>query len=109
VSLKGNAILKLWHGEDGDSYALSYRLQKIIESLSGGEKPNIILAGHTHKSFYLPNYRNVEAISGGAMCKQSRWMRSTRKANHSGFWRIDLWIGKRGITKCSPTWYPFYV
>lgn len=42
----GGAILKLWHGTDGSSYATSYRLQKIIESFSGGEKPHILLAAH---------------------------------------------------------------
>jgi predicted phosphodiesterase len=108
ISLGGKARLRIWHGSDGDSYAFSYRLQKIIESFTGGDKPNMILCGHTHKSLYMPCYRNVQAISGGAMCKQSKWMRSTRKANHSGFWIIDLWINKTGITKCSPTWYSFY-
>ena len=29
INLKGKATLKLWHGLDGSSYALSYRLQKM--------------------------------------------------------------------------------
>ena len=34
ISLDGKAVLKLWHGGDGSSYALSYRLQKNHESVS---------------------------------------------------------------------------
>lgn len=44
VSLDGRATLKLWHGEDGNSYALSYRIQKIIESLSGGGETKCIIS-----------------------------------------------------------------
>lgn len=107
IKIGENIIVKLWHGEDSSSYATSYRIQKIVEAFSGGEKPNILLAGHTHKQIYMFE-RNVHCISGGAMCKQSHWMRSKRLANHMGFWIIKAWIGKTGVTKFSPTWYPFY-
>jgi len=107
ISLKGKATLKLWHGEDSSSYATSYRLQKLAEAFTGGEKPSVLCAGHTHKMGYFFD-RHIHIISGGAITKQSRWMRSKRLANHSGFWIVDLWVGKQGISKCSPVWYPFY-
>lgn len=109
ISLKGGVVVELWHGEDGSSYATSYRIQKIVESLTGGEKPSMLLAGHVHKQAYIFE-RHIHCFSGGAMCKQSRWMKSKRLANHSGFWIIDIWIGGRnkGISKCRSTWYPFY-
>ena len=107
ISLKGKATLKLWHGLDSSSYAVSYRLQKIIESFTGGEKPSVLLTGHTHKMGYFFD-RHVHVVSGGAICKQSTWMRGKRLANHSGFWIIDLWVGKQGVSKFQPTWYPFY-
>jgi hypothetical protein len=108
ISLKGLATIKLWHGIDGSCYALSYRGQKIIESLTGGEKPNMMIAGHDHKAFYMANYRNVEFLAAGCMCKQSKFMRGKKLANHSGFWIVDVWVGKSGIGKCSTMWYPFY-
>lgn len=98
----------LWHGEDGSSYATSYRLQKVIEAFTGGEKPNVLLAGHVHKHNYIFD-RNVHAVSGGALCKQSNWMKSKRLANHTGFHIIKACIADNEIKWFEPRWYPFYV
>ena len=107
ISLNGKATLKLWHGEDGNSYALSYRLQKILESLSGGEKPNILIAGHVHK--YVTIFeRNVYAIGVGTLQRQTPWMRGKRIAAHVGFVIADYWINDQGVSKMRHTWYPFY-
>ena len=99
---------RLWHGEDGSSYATSYRIQKIIESLTGGDKPNILLCGHTHKQAYIFE-RNIHAVSGGALSMQSDWMRSKRLANHTGFHIIRAKIQGGNVISFSPTFYPFYV
>jgi predicted phosphodiesterase len=107
ISLKGKATLKLWHGEDGNSYALSYRLQKILESLTGGEKPNALLAGHTHK-FVDIFERHVMCTSIGSMQSQTPWMRGKRIAAHTGFAIIDYWVNEKGICKKTLTWHPFY-
>jgi predicted phosphodiesterase len=107
ISLNGKATLWLWHGEDGNSYALSYRLQKILESLTGGEKPNAMIAGHTHK--YVDIFeRHVFCTSVGCMQSQTPWMRSKRIAAHPGFAIIDYWVNDKGICKMTHTWHPFY-
>lgn len=107
ISLKGKAILKLWHGEDGNSYALSYRLQKILESLTGGEKPNAMICGHTHK--YVEIFeRHVMCTSAGSIQSQTPWMRGKRIAAHTGFVIIDYWVNDKGICKKTSTWHPFY-
>jgi predicted phosphodiesterase len=98
---------QMFHGEDGNSYATSYRLQKLVEAFTGGEKPNMLLVGHTHKQGYFFE-RHVHVLSGGALSVQSRWMRSKRLANHTGFWIVRAWIGKKSINKLQTTWYPFY-
>lgn len=102
-----NVWIKLFHGEDGSSYATSYRLQKLIESYTGGEKPNILLAGHAHKQGYFFE-RHIHAVSGGALSTQSRWMRSKRLANHTGFWIIEFIMNDYGVVRFSPTFFPFY-
>lgn len=107
ISLNGKAVLKLWHGEDGSSYALSYRLQKILESLSGGEKPNVLFAGHVHK-FVNIFERNVYCVSVGTLEAQTKWMRGKRISAHVGFCIVDLWVNKSGVCKMTTTWYPFY-
>jgi hypothetical protein len=98
----------LHHGRDGGgSYAISYRPQKIIEAFTGGEKPHVLMTGHDHKSGYFFE-RNVHAVLGGALCKQSQWMKATRKANKDGFWILKAGIGDGEIKYFSPRWYPFY-
>ncbi len=106
ISLKGISV-KLWHGLDSNTYAVSYRVQKILESLTGGEKPHILLCGHTHKQLYMFE-RHVHAVSSGALSLQSSWMRGKRISNHTGFWIIDVWINKDGVSKFCPTWYALY-
>jgi hypothetical protein len=49
LRIKG-ALIHLWHPAGGVPYALSYKLQKAIEAYSPGLKPDILLAGHLHKS-----------------------------------------------------------
>lgn len=107
ISLNGFATLKLWHGEDGSSYAVSYRIQKVIESLSGGEKPQVMFFGHTHKATYLFD-RNIHCYSMGCIESQSKWMRGKRISAHTGFWIIDLWVNEQGVCKAGSTFYPFY-
>lgn len=103
----GPTTLKLWHGLDGNSYAISYRVQKLVESLSGGEKPGIIIAGHVHKQGY--NFlRNIHCISAGSVEMQTKWMRGKRLEAHTGFWIIQATVNDVGIAKFTPTWYPFY-
>jgi len=100
-------IWRLWHGEDGSSYATSYRVQKLIESFTGGDKPNVLLCGHTHKSGYFFE-RNIHAVTGGALSYQSSWMKSKRYPCHTGFWIIRATTQDKQIVRFSPTWYPIY-
>ena len=103
----GNAVFRLWHGEDGSSYATSYRLQKLVEAFSGGDKPSVLLAGHTHKQGYFFD-RNIHCITGGAVTTQSNWMKRTRKANHTGFWICTAYLNDFGIGSLETRFYPFY-
>jgi len=107
ISLDGNAILKIWHGIDGSSYAYSYRLQKLIESFTGGEKPDVLITGHVHKCLYI-FCRHVHCYGAGALSTQSKFMRGKKLENHTGFWIIDLFVGKKGVSKVTHSWYPFY-
>ena len=102
------AVVKLWHGEDGNSYATSYRIQKIIEAFQPGEKPSVLLAGHTHKQIYMFE-RAVHCVSGGCIQMQSNWMRSKRIPAHVGFWIIEMCVSDGDVKWFSPRWYPFYV
>ena len=101
------ATIKLWHGLDGSSYATSYRIQKIIESLSGGEKPNILLVAHTHKFCYIFD-RNIHAVSTGCMQKQTMYMRGKKLAAHIGFQIIEFEVNQGKVCNFVVRNYPFY-
>lgn len=74
---KNKSYMRLVHPGGGTAYALSYTMQKLVESYQGGEKPTIILAGHYHKLDY--SYpREVHAIQMGTTCDQTLFMRKKK-------------------------------
>ena len=104
----GSATIMPWHGEDGSSYATSYRIQKIIESLQGGTKPNILLCGHAHK-YAVIFERNIHAIACGSMQFQTSWMRGKRLASHTGYIEIEFEECDGSIISFTTTFLPLYV
>jgi predicted phosphodiesterase len=102
------ASIELSHPQTGNSYALSYRLQKTIDALTGGEKPSVFIQGHTHKAFYM-FYRNIHAIQAGTLQDQSGFMKTKEIAAHTGFWIINMSANNNGeISSFEPKFFPFY-
>ena len=91
-----------------NSYALSYRPQKLIESLTGGEKPNILICGHVHKALYLFE-RHVHCVSAACTQKQTKWMRGKKLAAHTGFQLAECEINKNGVAWFMSRFYPAYI
>lgn len=108
IKLKNGVRIKMLHPDGGIAYAISYRSQKIIESLSGGEKPNLLFIGHFHKMEYL-FYRNIHAFQTGTFESQTKYMRGKNIPAHKGFWIIDFYSNKKGdVGKIIPRMYPVY-
>jgi len=107
VELRPDITMKLYHGRDGTAYAVSYKMQKLMESFTGGEKPNVVLSGHYHKALYMFN-RNIHGLECGTMCGQTGWMRGKKIPAHKGFWIADIELGKGGIGKFAPAFYAGY-
>lgn len=99
--------VKLFHGLDGASYAISYRCQKFIEQLAGGDKPHILLSGHAHKSVFF-ECRNVQVFEAGTLCSQTGFMRGKKLAAHTGYWIIEVWAGEQGLLRIKPEWNPLF-
>ena len=97
--------IKLWHGEDGASYATSYRLQKIIESIDPENRPDFLIAGHDHKSLYLPEEQGVTALGAGSIQSQTKWMRGKRLPAKCGFWMVELTIEDGKIKHTLLKWH----
>jgi len=104
----GSRIMRVVHPGGGSAYALSYSLQKLIESYQGGEKPSIVLAGHYHK-FDYSYYREVFIVQTGTTCDQSIFMRKQKLQAHVGGCLIRLNQADDGrITRFAVEWIPFY-
>ena len=108
VSLTDNCTLELRHPIDGTAYAISYKIQKMVEAMSGGEKPNILAVGHYHKAEYIP-YHNVHCIQTGTLQAQTPWMRGKSIAAAMGGWIIELHVSDDGtIERIKQEFIPFY-
>lgn len=102
------AIIRLFHGGDGsNSYAVSYRLQKLCEAITGGNKPNILLAGHVHKFCYIFE-RNIHAISVPCMQMQTDFMRGKKLAAHTGFLELEFDVDEGTVCNLGVKYFPFY-
>ena len=102
IRLGEHAKMELFHPQDGSSYALSYGGQKYLDSLNGGDKPNIIFVGHHHKSLYFM-YRNVHYFEVPSTHSQSDWEKGKRIQNTSGAWVVTVEVDSLGtITRIVP-------
>lgn len=108
VQPHGSARIRIAHMGGGSAYALSYSMQKYVESLQGGEKPNVIIGGHYHKFDY--NYaREVHLIQPGCTQDQTPFMRKKKLQAMVG--GCTLWIRQNElgiITSCKVEWMPYY-
>jgi hypothetical protein len=77
------STLVVMHPGGGSSYAYSYRPQKIVESLSGGEKPGVLIIGHYHK-LSCNIIRNVWTVQAGCTEDQTVFMRKKGLEAHVG-------------------------
>lgn len=85
--------VELLHPDGGGSYALSYALQKNIESTPAGQKPQILLSGHFHRHFYV-YYRSVQALEVATFESASLWLRRKKLYPTVGGWIIKVGLDK---------------
>ena len=83
------ATLAVVHPGGGSAYALSYSIQKIVESYEGGEKPHVGLYGHYHK-LWAGLIRNIWCVQTGTAQDQTPFMRKKRLEAHVGGTLIEL-------------------
>jgi len=109
INLTPNCTLELRHPIDGTAYAISYKTQKMIDAMMGGEKPNILAIGHYHKMEYI-SYRNVHAFQTGCFQAQTPFMRGKQLAAMMGGWIVEVHVDDEGtITRCRGEFVPYYV
>jgi len=106
--LENKVKIRLLHPDGGTCYAVSYRPQKIIESLESGQKPQALFIGHFHKMDYM-FYRNIHQFQTGTFCGQTKFMKGKGIPAHKGFWIIDIYAKSDGeIRPLIARMYPAY-
>ena len=92
-----------------NSYAMSYKLQKRIDAMSGGSKPKVMVTGHYHKNFSM-FYRNIYAMSLASFQAQSSFMRGLGLVSDVGYVILDIEVNENGdIIEFTPTYKALYV
>jgi predicted phosphodiesterase len=84
----------LHHGSRGVPYALSYHLQKFIEKIEGGQKPQIYFLGHYHASLYT-FYRNIHAYLAGCFQRPNSYSIRNGLPNLVCGWIAEMEVRKK--------------
>lgn len=105
---KRGPIVRLIHPGGGTAYALSYKTQKLAESLQGGEKPQAQFVGHYHK-YDCHFAREIYNLQTGCQCDQTMFMRKNNIGAHVGYLKVEAFVAKDGlISRFRHEWVPFY-
>ncbi len=105
---KGSRQMMVNHPGGGSAYAISYKGQKYVEALQGGEKPAIILQGHYHK-FNYGYPREVHVVDTATCCDQTLFMRKKQLQAHVGGQIVEFLQAPDGrITRFRIEFLPFY-
>lgn len=78
-----STMLHVVHPGGGSAYALSYTVQKFVESYAGGEKPGVLFLGHYHKMEKVV-VRGVFCVQTGCTQDQTPFMRKKKLEAHVG-------------------------
>lgn len=105
---RGSRMMMVNHPGGGAAYAISYKGQKYVESLQGGEKPAIVLQGHYHK-FNVGYPREVWVVDTGTCCDQTLFMRKKQLNAHVGGCIVELMQAPDGrVVRFRSEFLPFY-
>jgi len=86
--------IRLRHPGGGTAYAISYKMQKYVEAISGGQKPNMVFQGHFHKANYI-FYRNIHCYDAGTLANQTPFMKKKGTPAHIGYWIVDVKLNRK--------------
>jgi len=105
---KGQAWMRIMHPGGGSAYAISYLPQKTVESFQGGEKPHILILGHTHK-FDQGYPREVHTVQAGCTQDQTPFMRKKKLQAMVGGCIVSFHQAPTGeINRFRVEWIPYY-
>ena len=98
----------LLHPDGAAAYAISYNLQKLVESFEGGRKPHVLVVGHWHQMAYI-HVRNVHAFYPGCFQAQTEFERRRGLQPQIGALLLDIRVAAHGTwQEVKRTFYRYY-
>lgn len=91
----GKLKIRLFHGQGGNSYAKSYKIQKYLDTIPISEKPQILQTGHIHQAFYYKQ-DNTHCFQTSCLEDQTPYCRSLGLANDKSCWWVDVEFDDKG-------------
>lgn len=103
----GPMKIYLVHGMGSPAYALSYKLQKMVEAFSTENKPHMLVAGHWHSAgqFFI---RNIHAMTPGSFQGQTPMLKRLAIFPVIGGYLIEVNTDKRGVASFQFEFIPLY-
>ena len=87
--------IDLDHPGGGKAKAISYAAQKRVEVLESHHKPQVLVIGHFHASYYM-NYRNVDCLMAPALCGKTQFQQKKGLWNDVGAYFLDIYSDEKG-------------
>ena len=111
---EGHNFAKIWltpeldmnlvHPTDGGAWAVTHKIQKIIDSAQGVRKSQILLVGHYHKMAWL-EWKGTQGIVMPSFQNQTTFMRDNNLASYVGGIILTIKLDNNGrMLSFSPTY-----
>lgn len=91
----GKLKCRLFHGSGGSSYAVSYKIQKYLDSIPLEERPDILQTGHIHRAFYMHNV-STHCFQTASLEDPTPYSRSMGFPNDLSCWWVDVDFDNKG-------------
>lgn len=95
IYMMDNCKIELFHPGGGTSRILSTKPQNGIDQMPSGNKPNLSLRGHYHKTYYML-YRNIHTLLCPCNVDQSSFMMKNELPNLMGDYFVSIYYDENG-------------
>lgn len=91
----GKLKIRLFHGNGGNAYAKSYKIQKYLDTIPVEEKPHILQTGHIHQAFYYKQDQ-THCLQTGCLEDLTPYSRSCGFNGDKSCWWLDVELDDKG-------------
>ena len=99
----GKLKIRLFHGQGGNAYSVSYKIQKYLDSIPLAERPDILQTGHIHRSFYMKQ-DHTHCFQTSCLEDATPYTRAMGLQNDKSVWWCDVEFDDKGkVFSVTPT------